>query len=57
MVKVGELCKPEYGFTEKAAESGDARFIRITDITEDGIRLCYNYIMAFSFPTMALKIG
>lgn len=33
---LGELCKPEYGFTESAAESGDARFIRITDIAEDG---------------------
>ena len=36
MVELGELCKPEYGFTERATESGDARFIRITDITEDG---------------------
>jgi type I restriction enzyme M protein len=36
VVEVGELCKPEYGFTERAAERGDARFIRITDIAEDG---------------------
>jgi type I restriction enzyme M protein len=36
IVELGELCKPEYGFTERAAESGDARFIRITDIAEDG---------------------
>lgn len=36
MVELGELCKPEYGFTERAAESGDARFIRITDIADDG---------------------
>lgn len=36
MVELGELCKPEYGFTEKATESGDARFIRITDIAENG---------------------
>ena len=36
IVELGELCKPEYGFTEKAADSGDARFIRITDIAEDG---------------------
>ena len=36
MVELGELAKPEYGFTESAAESGDARFIRITDIAEDG---------------------
>ena len=36
MVELGKLCKPEYGFTESAAENGDARFIRITDIAEDG---------------------
>ena len=36
IVELGELCNPEYGFTERAAESGDARFIRITDISEDG---------------------
>ena len=31
-----EITKPEYGFTAKAADEGDARFIRITDISEDG---------------------
>lgn len=36
MVKLGELTKPEYGFTEKASEQGDARFIRITDISAEG---------------------
>jgi type I restriction enzyme M protein len=36
MVEVGELTKPEYGFTASAAEDGDARFIRITDIAPDG---------------------
>jgi len=36
MVELGEITKPEYGFTEKAAEKGDARFVRITDISEDG---------------------
>jgi len=36
MVELGELTKPEYGFTESAAEEGDARFIRITDISEAG---------------------
>ena len=36
MVVLGEITKPEYGFTEKAAESGDARFVRITDISGDG---------------------
>ena len=36
MVPLGEITKPEYGFTEKAAEKGDARFVRITDISENG---------------------
>ena len=36
MVTLGEICKPEYGFTEKALEQGNARFIRITDISEGG---------------------
>ena len=36
MVELGEITKPEYGFTEKAAEQGDARFVRITDISPDG---------------------
>jgi type I restriction enzyme M protein len=36
IVQVGELVKPEYGFTASAADEGDARFIRITDIAPDG---------------------
>lgn len=36
IVELGEVCKPEYGFTETAKEKGDARFIRITDIGADG---------------------
>ncbi len=36
MVTLGEICKPEYGFTEKAMEQGDTRFVRITDISEGG---------------------
>jgi type I restriction enzyme M protein len=36
MVELGEVCKPEYGFTETAKDKGDARFIRITDIGADG---------------------
>ena len=36
IVKLGELTKTEYGFTAKAADSGDTRLIRITDIAEDG---------------------
>ena len=36
MVEIGSLTKPEYGFTASAEDNGDARFIRITDIAEDG---------------------
>lgn len=36
VAELGEVCKPEYGFTETAKEKGDARFIRITDIGSDG---------------------
>lgn len=36
IVELGEICKPEYGFTETAKEKGEARFIRITDIGSDG---------------------
>ncbi|MDI6789493.1 MAG: N-6 DNA methylase [Thermodesulfobacteriota bacterium] len=36
IVELGEITKPEYGFTEKAADQGNVRFIRITDISEDG---------------------
>lgn len=36
VVEVGELAKPEYGFTASAADEGNTRFIRITDISPDG---------------------
>ena len=36
MVEVAELTGSEYGFTEKAEDRGNTRFIRITDISEDG---------------------
>ena len=33
---LGDIAELEYGFTASAEEAGDARFIRITDINEDG---------------------
>ena len=33
---LGEIAKFVYGYTDKAQENGTARFIRITDISEDG---------------------
>lgn len=41
-IRVGDLCKPEYGFTATARESGTHRFIRITDINEDGSLIADN---------------
>jgi type I restriction enzyme M protein len=35
-VQLGTICRPEYGFTASAADVGDARFVRITDISSDG---------------------
>jgi len=34
---LGEIAKFTYGFTDKAKDSGSARFIRITDINDDGL--------------------
>lgn len=36
VVQLGEITQPEYGYTEKASDTGDARFVRITDISADG---------------------
>ena len=37
MVELGEVCNLTYGYTDTALDEGDARFIRITDIGEDGL--------------------
>ncbi|MDX9913945.1 MAG: N-6 DNA methylase [Candidatus Moranbacteria bacterium] len=36
-VELDRICNLEYGFTDKAKDNGDARFIRITDIDENGM--------------------
>jgi len=36
MVELGDICKTEYGFTDTAKDKGNARYIRITDIDENG---------------------
>jgi type I restriction enzyme M protein len=36
MVELAKICKPQYGYTATAQESGDFRLIRITDIDNDG---------------------
>src|SRR5690606_20528749 len=35
-VTLGEVAEFKYGFTAKAADTGEFRFIRITDITDGG---------------------
>ena len=36
IVKLGDVADLEYGFTDSAKDEGDARFIRITDIRDNG---------------------
>lgn len=35
-VKLGEVCKLVYGYTDTGKKQGDARYIRITDIADNG---------------------
>jgi len=38
VVKLSEICeKPQYGFTDSASSTGNAKFLRITDITKFGV--------------------
>ena len=36
LVKLGEVVETQYGYTAKAEDEGDVRYLRITDITDDG---------------------
>ena len=36
IMKLGDFCEVEYGFTDTAKSDGDTRFIRITDIDQSG---------------------
>ena len=42
MVELGKECAMEYGYTAKAQESGDTRFIRITDIDDNACLISDN---------------
>jgi type I restriction enzyme M protein len=35
-IELGEVCNLEYGYTDKAKDTGEARFVRITDIDDTG---------------------
>ena len=36
LVKLGKVVETQYGYTANAEDEGDVRYLRITDITEDG---------------------
>ncbi len=39
VAELGEICtKPQYGYTTKAAEEGEIKFLRTTDITKGSIQ-------------------
>jgi type I restriction enzyme M protein len=37
VVELGDVCKPEYGYSEISKDEGKYRYIRITDIDESGL--------------------
>ncbi|MDO9181350.1 MAG: restriction endonuclease subunit S [Bacteriovorax sp.] len=47
--KVDAICSVEYGYTEKAKNKGDYRFIRITDTNENGLLMQENKMYIDSF--------
>ncbi|WP_309608781.1 restriction endonuclease subunit S [Flavobacterium sp.] len=36
LVRIGQVANTQYGFTEKATDKGEIRYLRITDINDDG---------------------
>jgi type I restriction enzyme M protein len=36
LVKIGQIATAQYGYTDKATDIGDVRYLRITDLNEDG---------------------
>ena len=36
IVKIGQIASTQYGFTEKATNEGNVRYLRITDLNDDG---------------------
>ena len=35
-VKIGQIATTQYGFTDKASDNGEIRYLRITDLNDDG---------------------
>ena len=36
LVKIGQIASTQYGFTDKATDQGETRYLRITDLNDDG---------------------
>jgi type I restriction enzyme M protein len=36
LVKIGQIATTQYGFTDKATDKGETRYLRITDLNDDG---------------------
>ncbi|MFA5830028.1 MAG: restriction endonuclease subunit S [Candidatus Gracilibacteria bacterium] len=47
--ELGDICEVEYGYTEKAKNNGDYRFVRITDTDENGLLTKENKMYIDSF--------
>jgi type I restriction enzyme M protein len=54
IVKIGQVATTQYGFTDKASDSGEIRYLRITDLNDDGSINLTNY-KKFITPTKETK--
>ena len=36
LIKIGQIASTQYGFTDKATDQGETRYLRITDLNDDG---------------------
>ncbi|OXA78187.1 restriction endonuclease subunit S [Flavobacterium columnare NBRC 100251 = ATCC 23463] len=36
LIKIGQIASTQYGFTDKATDKGEVRYLRITDLNDDG---------------------
>lgn len=50
LVKIGTIAQTQYGFTDKASSQGKVRYLRITDLNDDGTIKIHNQ-MVFISPT------
>ncbi|MFH1564278.1 MAG: restriction endonuclease subunit S, partial [bacterium] len=53
-VKIGQIASTQYGFTDKATDKGEIRYLRITDLNDDG-SINLNNEAKFINPTKEIK--